>query len=159
MLPCLFWCAHVAIKGQRDRATGDCEKTLLRIRRQVGASAFRRPNRGLDCSFCCWTAGQVFAQKESCSSQTPVRLLDLRGFNPNIILTARGGILMSTGIFPEALSQQILVGIISAGRLGVMRLGRCFESFRQSQDKQGLSRSAAIPPNELSREHMGKMWQ
>ena len=36
-----------------------------------------------------------------------------------IIVSITGGILMSTGSFPESFSQRILVGIILAGRVGV----------------------------------------
>ena len=46
------------------RHAGVCEKTRLWMRRLVGKSAFKRPNQGLDCSFCCLTAGQGLAQKE-----------------------------------------------------------------------------------------------
>ena len=46
-------------------------------------------------------------------------ILDFRGFDSSIILMSRGGILMSVGIFLEVLSQQILVGLILVGRLGV----------------------------------------
>ena len=47
------------------------------------------------------------------------KLLDFRGFDSNIILILRGGILMSIGDFPESLSQAILAGILLVGRLGV----------------------------------------
>ena len=39
-----------------DNDAGVCEKTLLRIRRQVGKSAPKAPNLGLDRSFRCWVA-------------------------------------------------------------------------------------------------------
>ena len=45
--------------------------------------------------------------------------MDFRGFDSNIILILRDGILMSIGHFPECLSQAILVGIILVERLGV----------------------------------------
>ena len=48
------------------------------------------------------------------------KILDFRGFDSSIILILRGGILRSLGNFPETVSQQILVGIILAGRLGVV---------------------------------------
>ena len=48
------------------------------------------------------------------------KILDVRGFDSNIILNSRGGILMSMGNFMEILSQQILVGVILVGRLGVL---------------------------------------
>ena len=48
------------------------------------------------------------------------KILDFRGFYTSIILSLRRGILMSIGKFPESLSQQILVGIILVGRLGVL---------------------------------------
>ena len=40
------------------------------------------------------------------------KILDFRGFDSSIILILRGGILMSTGNFPEVSSQGILAGII-----------------------------------------------
>ena len=49
------------------------------------------------------------------------RILDVRGFDSNIILSIRGGIRMSIGEFPKILGQQILVGIILVGRWGVDR--------------------------------------
>ena len=48
------------------------------------------------------------------------KILDFRGFDSSIILSLRGGILRSTGNFPEMLSQQILSGIILVGRSGVV---------------------------------------
>ena len=47
------------------------------------------------------------------------KILDFRGFDSSGILISRGEILLSTGNIPERLSQQILVGIILIGRLGV----------------------------------------
>ena len=46
--------------------------------------------------------------------------MEFRGFDSSMILIIRGDILMSTGDFPENLSQAILVGIMLVGRLGVM---------------------------------------
>ena len=46
------------------------------------------------------------------------KILDFRGFDSSIISILRGGVLMSIGEFPESLSQAILAGIISVGRLG-----------------------------------------
>ena len=47
------------------------------------------------------------------------KILDFIGFDSSIILILMGGILMSIGNLPEALIQQILVGRILVGRLGV----------------------------------------
>ena len=47
------------------------------------------------------------------------KILDFRGCYSSRILILRGGNLMSTGDFPESLSQGILVGVILLGRLGV----------------------------------------
>ena len=49
--------------------------------------------------------------------------LDFPGFDSSISWL-RGGILVSVGNFREALSRQILVGMILAGRLGVKRYMR-----------------------------------
>ena len=61
----------------------------------------------------------------SCTTNLRTRILDFRGFDSSRILMLRGGILMSRGNFPEILSPQILVRIISAGRLGVPHPMRC----------------------------------
>ena len=47
------------------------------------------------------------------------KILDFRGFDSSRIVILRGGILMSIGNFPESLSQAILAGRFSVGRLGV----------------------------------------
>ena len=47
------------------------------------------------------------------------KITDFRGFDSSIVLILRRGILMSIGIFPESLSQGVLVGIVLVGRLGV----------------------------------------
>ena len=46
-------------------------------------------------------------------------IVDFGGLDSSIILSFRGGILMSIGNFLETLSQAILVGIMLVGRLGV----------------------------------------
>ena len=54
------------------------------------------------------------------------KILDFRGFDPSKLFISRSGMLMSIGIFPEVLSQQILDGriLVLVGRLGVLRLPR-----------------------------------
>ena len=47
------------------------------------------------------------------------KILNFGGFDSSRNLILRGGTLMSIGDIPESLSQQILVGIILVGRLGV----------------------------------------
>ena len=47
-------------------------------------------------------------------------IIDFRGFDANIILIERGGIPRPIGIFPESLSQAILVGKTLVGKLGVL---------------------------------------
>ena len=59
---------HGMLVGRRSVSVS--EKPLLQMRRQVGQSALRALNLGLDCSFCCWVAGPRLTQKE-CFSQTP----------------------------------------------------------------------------------------
>ena len=51
------------------------------------------------------------------------KILDFGGFVSSIVSILRGGILMSTGDFPESLSQAILVGVMLVGRLGVHARG------------------------------------
>ena len=50
------------------------------------------------------------------------KILDFRGFGSSVVLSLRGGVLMSIGNFPESLSQQILVAMLLVGRLGVSSL-------------------------------------
>ena len=50
------------------------------------------------------------------------KMLDFRGFDSSIIFMLRVGFLMPAGHFPKLLSQQILLGIILVGRLGVHML-------------------------------------
>ena len=50
--------------------------------------------------------------------RTKIQILDSRGFDSNINITSRDGILLSIGNTPESLSQRILVRIF-VGRLGV----------------------------------------
>ena len=45
------------VNGEAHPATGVCKKALLRIGGQVGQSALKAPNQGLDRSFCPWLAG------------------------------------------------------------------------------------------------------
>ena len=54
-------------------------KTILWIGRLVGKSSFKRPTQGLDCCFCCWTAGQGLATTECVCSQTPALLRIIQG--------------------------------------------------------------------------------
>ena len=53
-----------------------------------------------------------------CTHNLPTNTVDFRGFDSSIILILRGGILMSTGDFPESLNQAMLVGTMLVGRLG-----------------------------------------
>ena len=51
----------------------------------------------------------------------PTNIAGFRGFDSSVILILRVGILRYEGIFPESLSQAMLVGVMLAGRLGVVR--------------------------------------
>ena len=53
------------------------------------------------------------------------QILDFRGLDSYIILNLRVGIIMSTGSFPESLSQAILAWICLVGRLGVLASWAC----------------------------------
>ena len=82
-----------------------------------------------------WMDGRTYGQHTGAISPLPkhalrvhaptanlrTEIMELRGFYPSRILISRGGILMSIRIFPEMLSQRILVGIFVVGRLGVSR--------------------------------------
>ena len=50
----------------------------------------------------------------------PINIVDFTGFDSNIVLIEKGGILMSIGNLPESLSQAMLVGTILVGGLGVV---------------------------------------
>ena len=57
--------------------------------------------------------------------------MDFRGFDSSKMLFLRGGILMSTGGFPESLSRAMLVGVMSVGGMGVSRpAARASRPFR-----------------------------
>ena len=60
------------------------------------------------------------------------KIMDFRGFDPSITFILRSGIIISIGIFPESLSQQVLAGIILVGRLGVLQHGRRKRSLEGS---------------------------
>ena len=61
-----------------------------------------------------------FQPQEQAAANLRTKIPDFRGFDSDIIVSFRGGILMSKGDFPERLSQPILVGIILVGRFGVL---------------------------------------
>ena len=100
------------------------EKTLLRRRIPLGQSAWKAPNQGLERSVCCCVARPRPFKRSVVFSQTPVRPISVPTLWISKALTQalmlRGGILMSIGDFLESLSQAILVGIMLAGRLGVL---------------------------------------
>ena len=50
----------------------------------------------------------------------PTNIVEFGGFDSSTILILRGGMLMSTGDFPEGLSRAMLVGVMLIGRLGVI---------------------------------------
>ena len=75
-------------------------------------------------AYCESVARRPVARHTTCPKrygQSPKKILDCRGFDSGIISSMRIGILMPIGNFLEILSQQILVGIILVGRLGVKR--------------------------------------
>ena len=55
-------------------------------------------------------------------------IMDFRGFDSSIILSLNCSIPRPIGYFPESLSQAISVGIMLAGRLGVLGFGRALAS-------------------------------
>ena len=74
------------------------------------------------------------------------KILDFRGFDSSTILILRRGILMSMGNCPGMLSQQILVGIILVGRLGVERLTAKKDRTRRAQLRAPHRSPAAEDP-------------
>ena len=84
-------------------------------------------------------------QRREIGANLRTKILDVRGFDPGRILSLRGGILMSIGIFPESLSQAILAGRFLVGRLGVAaRPHRGDEALLRSR------RRGAFTPRTLS---------
>ena len=55
----------------------------------------------------------------SAAANLRTKILEFRGFDSSLILSLRAGIPRPIGIFPEILSQRILVGRFLVGRLGV----------------------------------------
>ena len=70
------------------------------------------------------------------------KILDFRGFDSNIILIQRGVILMSIGDFPENLSRAMFVGMMLAGRLGVIA--------EERSDDRGLITEQHIKQSRMS---------
>ena len=62
----------------------------------------------------------IYTCTYTCTANLRTNIVDFRGFDSNVILMSRGGILMSIGNLPESLSQAMLVGIMLVGRLGVI---------------------------------------
>ena len=58
------------------------------------------------------------------TANPPTNIVDFGGFDSSIILISRGGIPRPIGDFPQCLSQAMLVGIMSVGRLGVQLAAR-----------------------------------
>ena len=74
----------------------------------------------------------------------PTEILDFTGFDSSGVLILRCGILMSIGYFPEMVSQQILVGVILVGGLGLtLRSGISRLPRRQAQPHVGAGHVAA----------------
>ena len=66
-------------------------------------------------------------------------MMDFRGFDSCVISMLRGGILMSTGDFPEDSSQEMLVGVMLVGGLGVPRAPEGGRISRKKHGRQRLS--------------------
>ena len=64
-------------------------------------------------------APKLRREKMALTPNLPTNIVDFRGFDSNLILILRGGILRPIGNFTESLSQAMLVGVMSVGRLGV----------------------------------------
>ena len=76
------------------------------------------------------------------------KTLGFRGLDSGRILILRGGILRPIGNFRQSLSQQISVGIVLAGRLGVPRTKNVLHlAARSKKDSRVLSlvRSLSLP--------------
>ena len=64
-------------------------------------------------------------------------IMDFRGFDSSVILLVKGGIPRRIGDFREVLSQVVLVGIMSVGRLGVHRVSLCLRGANFGKGRQG----------------------
>ena len=70
------------------------------------------------------------------------KILDFRGFGSSGILIVRGGVLMSTGSFPESSSQQILAGAILVGRSGATNILHILMYYIRAHASETLSSRA-----------------
>ena len=80
----------------------------------------------------------------SSAANVRTKILDFRGFDSSIILHIRGGFLMPIGNFMENSSQQISVGIVLVGRLGIPV---AFLSGRAARQTKGGKSRAHIRPH------------
>ena len=64
-----------------------------------------------------------------CTPNLPTNIVDFRGLDSSTISMLKGGILRHTGIFPESLSQAMLVDTMLVGRLGVCNMYRASQSL------------------------------
>ena len=78
------------------------------------------------------------------------KILDVRGLDSIVILNSRGGIVRSVMNFPEGLSQAILVGRFSVGRLGVQRFSLGLEAPGRTRRGRWASwpEGSAVPQEE-----------
>ena len=78
---------------------------VLSQRVLAGIVLARRLGRGAE-------RGSVGASAALSTANLRTKILDVRGFHSSVTLRLRGGILMSTGNFPEMLHRAILVGMV-----------------------------------------------
>ena len=77
-----------------------------------------------------------------CTANLRTNIMDFRASDSSIILIMRGGILRSIGDFPESLMHAVLVGAISAGRLGVQLTQGLADLFRQRNTPSSHSKNS-----------------
>ena len=110
---------HVAPPDTRTHPLHRVESLLgpSSTSRRILTLSFGRPGGGLP------LPAQDLRQLRELAQRTAnlrTRILYFRGSDSERILILRGGIFSSIGDFLEILSQQILVGIIFVGRLGIL---------------------------------------
>ena len=98
----------------------------VKVPLQVGESALRVPNLGLDCSFCHWVARPRLTQKECFFSQTPAVLASTARHGTALHGTARHGTaLHGTARYGTARHGAVRYGAVRYGtvRNGTVRCG------------------------------------
>ena len=77
------------------------------------------------------------------------KFLEFRGFDSSRILNVRGGLFMSMDNFRKKLSQEVLVGIILVGQVGVHYEALRAEQYRIGRDETDQFRSITLSDEDI----------